>query len=131
MTQIDDREPITVTDDDARGGVTGHHVRYVLAYGLAGIVAAFAVIGLYFGYDRLIDSISQSRDPITFVRESAPYGLMIALGAAVAVALLRLLDKGLGHSDNATQSGMRLRVVLQFAVICVIMAMLYLSAATA
>jgi hypothetical protein len=32
-----------------RGGVTGHNVRYVLAFGLAGIVIAFTVIGLYFG----------------------------------------------------------------------------------
>jgi hypothetical protein len=29
--------------------VTGHRVRYVLAFGLAGIVIAFIVIGLAFG----------------------------------------------------------------------------------
>jgi len=33
----------------ARGGVTGHNVRYVLAFGLAGIIIAFAIVGLYFG----------------------------------------------------------------------------------
>ena len=32
-----------------RGGVTGHNVRYVLAFGLAGIIIAFIVIRLYFG----------------------------------------------------------------------------------
>ena len=32
-----------------RGGVTGHNVRYVLAFGLAGIVIAFIVIRLFFG----------------------------------------------------------------------------------
>jgi hypothetical protein len=33
----------------ARGGVTGHNVRYVLAFGLAGTIIAFIVIALYFG----------------------------------------------------------------------------------
>ena len=32
-----------------RGGVTGHHVRYVLAFGLAGVIIAFIVIAIYFG----------------------------------------------------------------------------------
>ena len=32
----------------ARGGVTGHNVRYVLAFGLAGVIIAFLLIGLYF-----------------------------------------------------------------------------------
>ena len=32
----------------ARAGVTGHHVRYVLAFGLAGVVIAFLIIALYF-----------------------------------------------------------------------------------
>lgn len=34
----------------ARGGVTGHHVRYVLGFGLAGIISAFTVMGLLFGF---------------------------------------------------------------------------------
>jgi hypothetical protein len=39
-----------VTKDRARQGVTGHHVRYVLGFGLAAVVIAFAVIYLvYFG----------------------------------------------------------------------------------
>jgi len=34
----------------ARGGVTGHHVRYVLGFGLAGIIVAFIIIGVLFGF---------------------------------------------------------------------------------
>ena len=33
----------------ALGGVTGHNVRYVLEFGLAGTIIAFIVIALYFG----------------------------------------------------------------------------------
>jgi hypothetical protein len=32
----------------ARSGVTGHNVRYVLAFGEAGVIVAFLIIGLYF-----------------------------------------------------------------------------------
>jgi hypothetical protein len=32
-----------------RGGVTGHNVRYVLAFGLAGVIIAFILIAMYFG----------------------------------------------------------------------------------
>jgi hypothetical protein len=32
----------------ARGGVTGHNVRYVLAFGLGGVIIAFLTIALYF-----------------------------------------------------------------------------------
>jgi hypothetical protein len=32
----------------ARAGVTGHNVRYVLAFGLAGVITAFLIIALYF-----------------------------------------------------------------------------------
>jgi hypothetical protein len=38
--------PVVTTENRARQGVTGHGVRYVLGWGLAGIVIAFAV--LYF-----------------------------------------------------------------------------------
>ena len=36
------------TTTEARGGVTGQNVRYVLAFGLAGVVIAFVIIALYF-----------------------------------------------------------------------------------
>ena len=32
-----------------RGGVTEHNVRYVLAFGLAGVIIAFIVIAIYLG----------------------------------------------------------------------------------
>ncbi len=41
-------QSVTTSTTKARGGVTGHHVRYVLAFGLAGIIIAFIAIG-YFG----------------------------------------------------------------------------------
>ena len=40
---------INVSKTKARGGVTGHNVRYVLAFGLAGVIIAFVVLGLYYG----------------------------------------------------------------------------------
>jgi hypothetical protein len=41
--------PVVKSTDDARAGVTGHQVRYVLGFGLAGVVLAFLVLGVYFG----------------------------------------------------------------------------------
>jgi hypothetical protein len=41
--------PIVKSTDDARAGVTGHGVRYVLGFGLAGVALAFAALSLYFG----------------------------------------------------------------------------------
>ena len=41
---VEDLESTTVvTTDRARQGVTGHGVRYVLAFGLLGIIFAFAM----------------------------------------------------------------------------------------
>jgi hypothetical protein len=49
MTQTEEEEPETVIDTDrARGGVTGHHVRYVLAFGLGGLVAAFIILAFVY-----------------------------------------------------------------------------------
>jgi hypothetical protein len=36
------------TAAEARSGVTGHGVRYVLAWGMLGVVVAFAVVYLLF-----------------------------------------------------------------------------------
>jgi hypothetical protein len=38
------QRPEVVTTTEARGGVTGHNVRYVLVYGLVGVVVAFAAV---------------------------------------------------------------------------------------
>ena len=34
--------------NQARAGVTGHNVRYVLAFGLLGIIVAFAAVGFFY-----------------------------------------------------------------------------------
>ena len=54
----DDEAPV-LSEVEARGGVTGHHVRHVLAFGLAGSVVAFVMIALYFYYAKLISTLSQ------------------------------------------------------------------------
>jgi hypothetical protein len=42
--------PQTDTATEVRAGVTGHNVRYVLYFGLAGVVVAFALIyAAFFG----------------------------------------------------------------------------------
>jgi hypothetical protein len=42
--------PVVKSTDEARAGVTGHRVRYVLGFGLGGVILAFVVLGLYFGF---------------------------------------------------------------------------------
>ncbi len=125
-------QPAEVTQDEARAGVTGHNVRYVLAFGLGGVIAAFAAIGIYFGYDNIADRLSQAlaQDPVAMIRVAAPYALILALGGASGVLLYSLWTYASGPSENATQTGMRARVVIQFTLVCVIMAMLYISTAT-
>ena len=43
FTEINDPEA-EVPTNKARAGVTGHNVRYVLAFGLAGVIIAFAAL---------------------------------------------------------------------------------------
>jgi hypothetical protein len=50
--------PVTLSGDEARAGVTGHHVRYVLAFGLAGSLIAFIAIVVYFSYGRLTETLA-------------------------------------------------------------------------
>jgi hypothetical protein len=40
--------PAVKTTNQARQGVTGHNVRYVLGFGLVGVVVAFAIIYLVY-----------------------------------------------------------------------------------
>lgn len=129
MTDID--RPIIISEDDARGGVTGHNVRYVLAFGLTGVIAAFSALVIYFGYAtieaRIADALSVS--PYDVLRTLAPYGGIVLAGAAGTGLLLGFVTLIGGHAANASQFGMRLRVIAQFALVCVIMAMLYISTA--
>jgi hypothetical protein len=118
--------PVVLSGNEARGGVTEHRVHYVLAFGLAGSVIAFVAIGLYFGYDRLTQTISQTSirsDPTTLVS----YAIPIALAAVATVLLLGLWNMMSGGPPNTSQTLMRWRVVLQFFALGVVMAALYLS----
>jgi hypothetical protein len=40
--------PVVENEVEARQGVTGHNVRYVLAYGIAGTVIAFIIVYLLY-----------------------------------------------------------------------------------
>ncbi|MBI2719040.1 MAG: hypothetical protein HYX36_09815 [Rhizobiales bacterium] len=47
MMQDEETDEATVIDtDNTRSGVTGHHVRYVLAFGIAGLIVALAIVAL-------------------------------------------------------------------------------------
>ena len=41
-------KPVVETTTEARAGVTGHNVRYVLFFGLGGVIVAFAALLWYF-----------------------------------------------------------------------------------
>ena len=117
--------PIVITGNEARGGVHEHRLHYVLAFGLAGGIIAFVLIGLYFGYSKLAQMISQASipsDPTTLVS----YAILIALAAVGTVLLLGLWNLISGGSLNTSQRVMRWRVVLQFIALCLVMAALYL-----
>jgi hypothetical protein len=48
----DSQQPIVLSADSARQGVTGHNVRYVLGFGLAGAVVTLTLLYLlYVGAD--------------------------------------------------------------------------------
>jgi hypothetical protein len=126
MSKTKNDMPISITGNEARGGLHEHRAHYVLAFGLAGGILAFVAVGLYFGYDKLTQSISQTSlpsDPTTLVFSA----ILIALAAVGIVLLLRLFNLMLGGSLNTSQRVMRWRVVLQFIALCLLMAALYLS----
>jgi hypothetical protein len=120
-------DKVLISENEARAGVTGHHVRYVLLFGLIGSVVAFVALGLYFGHRKLTEAISDLPTRIDSASLLA-YGTPIAIGAVVAVLLLGLWDLLAGRSSDASQRFMRVRVVLQFVAIGVAMTMLYISA---
>ena len=92
----------------------------------AGGIIAFAAVGLYFGYSKLAQMISQASipsDPTTLVS----YAILIAFAAVGTVLLLGMWNVISGRSPNTSQKVMRWRVVLQFIALCLVMAALYLS----
>lgn len=126
MAKNEDDMPVIISEDDARGGVTGHHVRYVLAFGLAGIIIAFLAIGAYFGYDALTQAASKVFSEGMLRQRLISYAVSLALAVVAAVLLLGLWNMVSGRSENASQTFMRWRVVLQFIALCLVMVALYL-----
>jgi hypothetical protein len=126
MVENEDDVPVVISGNEARGGVTEHRVHYVLAFGLAGSIIALAGLGLYFGYDKLTQTISETlirRDLTTLVS----YAIPIALAVVTTVLLLGLWNMMSGGRPNTSQTLMRWRVVLQFMALCLVMTALYLS----
>ena len=128
-THYDETHHIVLSDDDARSGVTGHNVRFVLAFGMTGVIAAFAAIAIYFGFDALHERVSAvlSHSPSAVLQAFAPYAAIVLFGAIGGGLLLGLWTMLSGPSENAGQTLMRLRVVGQFALVCVIMAILWVA----
>lgn len=125
MVNKGDDVPPVITAAEARGGLHEHRVHYVLAFGLAGGIVAFLAIGLYFGYGKLrqtISEISLPSDPTT----PLSFAILIALAAIGTVLLIGLWNRVSGRSLNTSQWIMRWRVVLQFIALCLAMAALYL-----
>ena len=128
-TYVDEQNHIVISEDDARGGVTGHNARYVLAYGLSGVIAMFAAVAIYYGYDQVQATLSPAleQNPSQELRALAPYAAIVLCGAIAAGMLLGLWNVIAGRDENASQNFMRLRVVTQFALICVVMAIVYVG----
>ena len=128
-THYDETHHLIVSDDDARSAVTGHNVRYVLAASMTGVIIAFAAIAVYQGFDRLQQGLSAAlaRSPSEMVQSLAPYAAIVFLGAVIGGLLLGIWSLVAGRSEDDSESFMRARVVTQFALICVIMALLYMS----
>ena len=96
VAKNEDDAPVSLSREEARAGVPGHHVRYVLAFGLAGSLIAFLGIVLYFGYGTLTQTIAEIfalRG--TLAQRLVLYAVPLAL-AAVATVLLLGVEHGLG-----------------------------------
>ncbi len=46
----ENERPEVKTKTNARAGVTGHNVRYVLLFGLGGVILAFIIVGVLVGW---------------------------------------------------------------------------------
>jgi uncharacterized BrkB/YihY/UPF0761 family membrane protein len=117
---------VSLTDEEARSGVTGHNVRYVLAFGMGGVIAAFAAIALYYGFDDLQAWIAGAtqESPFHVLHALAAFAILVLFASLVIGVVLGLWNAVAGPSADESQTLMRLRVAVQLAVICVIMVML-------
>ena len=120
MSKTKDDVPISIPAHEARAGLHEHRAHYVLAFGLAGGVIAFLVIGLYFGYQKLTQT-PLPNDPATLFSYTILIGLA-AVGTALVMGLWSMLS---GNNPNKSQKAMRWRVILQLIVLCLVMAVLY------
>ena len=102
-------------------------MRHVLAFGLAGSVAAFVMIALYFYYAKLISTISQLPGRVDLAKV-VYFAIPLALGAVAIVLVLGLWNMVARPRPEVSQTLMRWRVALQFIALCLVMAALYLSA---
>jgi hypothetical protein len=125
----DETHHLVIDGDDARSGVTGNNVRYVLFASMTGVVLAFTAIAVYFGFDRLQQSFETAlaTQPSEIMHALAPYAAIIFVGAILGVMLLGIWNLFAGRSEDDSESFMRMRVATQFALVCIIMAMLYVS----
>src|SRR5262245_11811089 len=97
MSKTEDDVPISITGSEGRGGLHEHRAHHVLAFGLAGGIIAFVAVGLYFGYDKLTQTISQtslSGAPTTLIS----YAVLVALAVIGIVLLLGLWNMVAGGS---------------------------------
>jgi hypothetical protein len=120
--------PVVLSTDEARAGVTGHHVRYVLAFGLLGSLIAFLIISLYYGFGALTQSLgAMSAGEGTFAQRLVLVAVPLALLAVATALSLGLWNMVWGRSAVTSQRLMRWRIALQFIALCLVMTALYLS----
>ncbi len=127
MAKTHEDVPVVLSEDNARAGVTGHNVRYVLAFGLAGSIIAFVAIGLYYFYANLIGTLRHASAGFDLT-ELTYFAIPLALGAVAIVLVLGLLNMAVRPRPEISQQLMRWRVALQFIALCVVMGAFYLSA---
>lgn len=122
-------DQIVISEEAARGGVVGHNVRYVLTFGLTGVIAVFAAIALWAGYDELQARLSSAlaTNPSEVMKALAPYAALVLVGAIGMGLLLGLWGLFAGRSMDDTERFFRARVTGQFILVCLIMAIFYMS----
>jgi hypothetical protein len=125
MAKNEEDTPV-LSDVEARAGVTGHHVRHVLAFGLAGAIIAYLVVALYFYYRELSQTLSHVGQ--IKLNAAVSYAIPLALAGVAGVLVLGLWNMVARRKPETSQTLMRWRIALQFIALCLVMAAFYLSA---